>query len=197
MNDFWNERYNAKEYIYGITPNKFVEQELKKLKPGKILFPAEGEGRNAVFAATLGWEVVAFDPSKEGRKKAEKLARNNGVEIDYRLVGYVDAEFNENEFDALVLVFAHMPAQKRSEYHRKLLSFVKPGGKIIFEGFSKNQIKKNTGGPRNLDMLFSIHELKSDFNLLKEIIVNEEEKTINEGNFHRGVVSVINIVGTK
>ncbi len=86
--DFWNERYAEDKYAYGIEPNDFVKQELQKLKPGKILFPAEGEGRNAVYAAQLGFDVYAFDPSEEGRRKALKLARENNVNINYQLAGY-------------------------------------------------------------------------------------------------------------
>src|SRR5680860_1842183 len=83
MDDFWNERYGIEEYVYGTEPNQFYKELLKKLSPGKILFPAEGEGRNAVFAAQNGWDVTAFDSSTEGKKKAEKLAAAKGVSVKY------------------------------------------------------------------------------------------------------------------
>ena len=73
MKEFWNERFSKKEYAYGIEPNAFLKSELLKLKPGKILFPAEGEGTNSVFAATLGWNVVAFDNGREGRRNGSSL----------------------------------------------------------------------------------------------------------------------------
>jgi hypothetical protein len=74
MKEQWNERYSASEYIYGTGPNTWLVEKLAGLQPGKILFPAEGEGRNAVHAARLGWNVAAFDQSEAGRKKALKLA---------------------------------------------------------------------------------------------------------------------------
>ncbi|MDX1604123.1 MAG: SAM-dependent methyltransferase, partial [Salinimicrobium sediminis] len=83
MQEFWNERYQREEYIYGKDPNEYLKAQLKNLTPGRILFPAEGEGRNAVHAAKKGWQVSAFDQSEEGRKKALRLAEAEGVEIDY------------------------------------------------------------------------------------------------------------------
>ena len=85
MNDFWNDRYSSKEYVYGTGPNQFYKEQLEKLAPGKILFPAEGEGRNAVYTAKKGWSVTAFDPSSEGRKKALLLAKKNKVQIEYQI----------------------------------------------------------------------------------------------------------------
>lgn len=197
MNNFWDERFSSIEYIYGKEANEFVKHQLAKLQPGKILFPAEGEGRNSVFAASRGWEVTAFDPSIEGKKKAEMLASAKNVTIDYRIAGYENASFPENYFDCLVLVFAHMPAIHRERYHKKLLSFVKPGGTIILEGFSKTQIDYNTGGPKDLSMLFSEEELKSDFNELSEVTITERKTNLDEGTFHTGLAAVIDLFGIK
>jgi len=197
MNDFWNERFGTKEYIYGENPNEFVKQELAKLNPGKILFPAEGEGRNAVYAATQGWQVTAFDPSVEGKKKAELLALKNNVQIKYLIDNYESVDFPENTFDCIVLVFAHMHPLKRREFHKKLVSFLKPGGTLILEGFSKKQINKNTGGPKNIDMLFSREELESDFDSFNTLKTLEKNVILNEGPFHQGEASVIRILGTK
>ncbi len=197
MNDFWNERYSAEEYAYGESPNEFLKQELPKVKPGKILFPAEGEGRNAVFAATLGWDVNAFDPSTEGKKKAELLAAKHGVQIQYTISDYKNASYPENYFDALVLTFAHMPGEMRETVHRKLSSFLKPGGTLILEGFTKDQINNNTGGPKNIDFLFSEEELKNDFSEFSELNLYETETSLDEGPFHQGTASVIRIIAKK
>ncbi len=197
MNSFWNERFGTEEYAYGKAPNTYVEQELRKLKPGKILFPAEGEGRNAVFAAKLGWQVTAFDPSTEGKKKALLLAQRNGVSINYTIDTYESVTFPENSFDCLVLVFAHMPAAKRCEYHQKLISFLKPGGRLILEGFSKAQINNSSGGPRDMAMLFSQDELHGDFNRLKNLVITETDTILNEGPFHQGKAEIIRVSAVK
>ena len=197
MNDFWNERYATKEYAYGIEPNQFYKEQLENLIPGKILFPAEGEGRNAVHAAKKGWEVFAFDPSVEGKRKAEKLASENGVIINYQIAGYENVHFEPHFFDCIVLIFAHTHPLKRTEIHQKLISFLKPGGTLILEGFSKNQISYNSGGPRDIDMLFSKEELQSDFASFSELSVTETNYILDEGLFHQGIASVIRVFGIK
>jgi 2-polyprenyl-3-methyl-5-hydroxy-6-metoxy-1,4-benzoquinol methylase len=197
MNDFWNERYATKEYAYGIEPNQFYKEQLEKLIPGKILFPAEGEGRNAVHAANKGWEVFAFDPSLEGKRKAEKLASENGVNIDYQIAGYENVHFKPHFFDCIVLIFAHTHPLKRTEIHQKLTSYLKPGGFLILEGFSKNQISYNSGGPRDVNMLFSKEELRSDFGLFSNLNIAETDIFLDEGPFHQGKASVIRVLGIK
>ncbi len=197
MNSFWNERYAIEDYVYGTKPNEFYKVELEKFTPGKILFPAEGEGRNAVYAATLGWDVVAFDSSIEGKKKAEKLAREKRVTIQYIIADYNNIQFEPESFDCLVLIYAHMHPLKRNEYHKKLISFLKPGGKLILEGFSKKQINYNTGGPRDVNMLFSPEELRNDFNNLDRLSVDETTITLKEGQFHDGEAAVIRVLGSK
>lgn len=197
MTEFWNERYATVEYAYGTEPNQFLRQILVKIPPGKILFPAEGEGRNAVFAAKLGWDVTAFDVSTEGKKKAEQLASLNEVKINYIIDNFENISLTINSFDCIVLIFAHMTPSKRKDYHQKLISFLKPGGILILEGFSKKQISNNSGGPRDINMLFSKDELRSDFELLSELIITETDYNLNEGSFHQGIASVIRANGIK
>ncbi|HKL32551.1 MAG TPA: class I SAM-dependent methyltransferase [Tangfeifania sp.] len=197
MNQFWNERFAVEEYVYGTEPNQFFKNQLEKLQPGKILFPAEGEGRNAVYAATQKWDVTAFDSSTVAKKKAETLARQKGVVIDYRIADYENVSFPEENFDCLVLIYAHMHPLKRKEYHQKLASFIKPGGTLILEGFSKQQIENKTGGPRNVEMLFSEEELRDDFGFFSEITISQTDVTLDEGPFHQGKASVIRVTGEK
>lgn len=197
MNQFWNERYATDEYVYGTEPNQFFKNQLKNLHPGKILFPAEGEGRNAVYAATQEWQVTAFDSSTVAKDKAENLARKNNVAINYMIADYENTSFLSESFDCLVLIFAHMPPHKRKEYHQKLASLLKPGGKLILEGFSKKQIENNTGGPGNVEMLFSEDELLSDLHFFSELTVTEKTTTLNEGPFHQGKASLIQAIGIK
>jgi len=191
----WDERYAQKEYVYGKEPNDFFKQELAKYKPGKILLPAEGEGRNAVYAAKLGWEVYAFDSSSEAIKKAQQLASENNVEIHYTLSSFEEADYPNDYFDLIGLFYAH--TLNRAQNHKKLFRFLKPKGTIILEGFSKEQIHYNSGGPRNIEMLFSEEELQSDFADLTELITEKMETQLNEGKQHNGKASVIRLIGLK
>ncbi|MDO8951488.1 MAG: class I SAM-dependent methyltransferase, partial [Draconibacterium sp.] len=150
-----------------------------------------------VHAAKKGWEVFAFDPSVEGKRKAEKLASENGVNIDYQIAGYENVHFEPHFFDCIVLIFAHTHPLKRTEVHHKLTSYLKPGGILILEGFSKNQISYNSGGPRDIDMLFSKEEMQSDFASFSELSVTETNYILDEGLFHQGTASVIRVFGIK
>jgi len=106
----WNNRYKEDAYAFGTEPNLFFKQQLVKLHPGKILFPAEGEGRNAVHAAKLGWDVFAFDISEQGKQKALRLAAENNVHIDYQVGELPSLQYHPAQFDAVALVYAHFPA---------------------------------------------------------------------------------------
>ncbi|WP_018343752.1 class I SAM-dependent methyltransferase [Cytophaga aurantiaca] len=198
----WNERYSNEAFAYGEEPNAYLKEQLEKLNPAVILFPAEGEGRNAVFAARLGWDVSAFDISNEGKKKALQLAEKNKVKIDYKVGELSSLNYNAEQFDVLALIYAHFPAAIKSGLHKELSTYLRKGGIVIFEAFSKNNLQyvaKNpkVGGPKEMDMLFSIDEIKSDF--LDFEIIELEEKIIelNEGEFHNGTGSVIRFVGRK
>src|SRR5882672_261786 len=118
MNDAWierwNDRYSKKDFAYGVQPNNYLKEQLEKLDVGKILFPAEGEGRNAVFAARLGWTVSAFDISVEGKSKAIRLAETNKVTIDYQVGELQTLEYHREQFDAIALIYAHFPADIKS-----------------------------------------------------------------------------------
>lgn len=200
MKKKWDERYSAKEFAYGEQPNNYLKEQLLKIPAGTILFPAEGEGRNAVYAATIGWSVFAFDISDEGRKKAIHLADKHHVKIDYEVNEFQSLPYQVDQFDAIALIYAHFPSASKSSYHKTLTTFLRPGGILIFEAFSKKHLEymnTNMGGPKEIDMLFSIDELKSDFYNFEIIELVEQEIELNEGQFHIGKGSVIRFVGRK
>lgn len=202
MKEFWEERYADEQYAYGEEPNQFFKEQLALLKPGRILLPADGEGRNAVYAATQGWDVVAFDMSAEGKKKADALASKFGVEVDFHVGLIQEMEFPKASFDAMALIYAHFPVGFRQEWHRKLASYLKPGGTLILEGFSKEHLKlseKNpkAGGPKNIDMLFSLEELQDDFQDFELIECCGQTVHLEEGLYHVGKSSVTRLVARK
>lgn len=198
----WDERYRIEDYAYGTTPNEYLRENLSKLACGNILFPAEGEGRNAVFAATQGWNVSAFDISVEGQRKAYQLANKNNVTIDYHVGNITDLPFTMNQFDAVALIYAHFPPNERAQIHARLQTLLRNGGILLFEGFSKNhleyrKINENVGGPKDIDFLFSIEELQYDFSDFEFISLEEKVIQLNEGLFHNGIGSVIRCIAIK
>jgi 2-polyprenyl-3-methyl-5-hydroxy-6-metoxy-1,4-benzoquinol methylase len=202
MKEFWDDRYSKDEFAYGKHPNNYLKEQLEKLEVGSILFPAEGEGRNAVFAATLGWSVSAFDISTQGKNKALRLAESQNVSIDYKVGELNILNYDNNQFDAIALIYAHFPADIKSQYHKTFDKYLKKGGIVIFEAFSKkhldyNSVNEKIGGPKDINMLFSIEELKSDFVNYEIVELEEKEIELNEGLFHNGQGSVIRFVGRK
>ena len=198
----WNERYRGDEFAYGKEPNKYLKAQLEKLPPGTILFPAEGEGRNAVFAAKLGWTVSAFDISMEGKRKALHLAEVNKVVINYQVGELGELKYDNGQFDAIALIYAHFPADLKSLYHKTLDRYLRSKGVVIFEAFSKSHISyvrkdEKVGGPKEIDMLFSMEEVKADFSDYEILEMTETEVELTEGLFHNGTGSVIRFTGRK
>jgi ubiquinone/menaquinone biosynthesis C-methylase UbiE len=200
--EFWNTRYAENVYAYGEKPNVFFAEKIAELKPEKFLLPAEGEGRNAVFAAKLGWDVTAFDYSSEGKAKALQLADKENVSLNYIVSSLEEMSFEPNSYDAIALIYAHFPGEGRITQLQRMEKSLKVGGKIIFEAFSKNHLKyvqlnPKVGGPKELSMLFSKEELLEAFPNVKWEFLKEEEVTLEEGAFHQGVGMVIRGVGEK
>jgi SAM-dependent methyltransferase len=197
MKNEWDERYARQEYIYGTEPNKFLKEQLSLLKPGRILIPAEGEGRNAVFAASIGWETDAFDQSVEGQRKAIKLATHKGVSIDYYIQSLNDWNPEPDQYDCIALIFVHLPEGLRQQVHNAVIRSLKPGGTLLLEAFTLNQLPRTSGGPKTAELLFTRELIVSDF---KELIFTEfaeTQTTLNEGPLHQGLADVIQLTALK
>lgn len=202
MQEFWNDRYSEEGFAYGAEPNKFFKEALATLQPpGKLLLPAEGEGRNAVFAAQLGWQVTAFDFSSAGQKKALELAGKKGIQLTYLVAGVEEVNFPNEYFDSMALIYAHFNGEARAAYHKKLLATLKKGGIIIFEAYAKEQlncqVKYGSGGPKEEAMLFSLEEVKTEFDGVLFETLEQLEINVREGKYHNGPSAVIRFSGSK
>lgn len=200
MKEFWNKRYGSDEYAYGEAPNSWLREELPDVPPMKkqrILLPAEGEGRNAVYAAIKGYEVIAFDISEAGREKALQLASKNRLEIEYQVVDACDFEIEEGRYDVVALIYAHFPAAILAGLHQRYVRALREGGHFILEGFAKEQLPMNSGGPKNEEMLFSIDMLRKQLSELKTLDIRRERIQLDEGFYHSGEAEVIRAVGLR
>ena len=196
--NFWDERYSSKEYVYGTEPNQFFKEQIDRFSsPGKLLLPGEGEGRNAVYAAKLGWQVDAFDQSINAQKKALTLAEKSDVNINYSITDLKRFTPAANYYSSAAIVFVHFDSEVRSVFHQKIIDSLKPGGKLILESFSKSQFGKSSGGPQDLGMLYSFEDIKNDFKEMRTILLEEKNVFINEGEKHSGEASLIRYVGEK
>ncbi len=197
MKVFWEERYSQKEFAYGKEPNEFFKETLMGLKPGRILLPAEGEGRNAVYAARKGWEVEAFDFSEAAREKAALLARSFNVSITYEVEDYLSFRPILAPFDAVALIYSHTDSSTRKQFYGSIRKMLKPSGLLIVERFSKNQLGNDSGGPKNLDMLIDKEELATEFQDFEIQSLEEIETELNEGPYHVGLGSVVRMIAIK
>lgn len=197
MKEFWDERYSVEKFVYGTEPNDFFSNQIEGVSPGRMLLPGEGEGRNAIYAAKLGWKVHAFDFSPKAREKATKLAKNTGVEIGYDILDAENFTAGEARYDAIGVFFIHfLPAQRRS-FHSELVKSLAPGGMLIMEVFSKKQIENDSGGPKNIDMLYAVEDLTADMGGLDIVIAKEMNVEMSSGDFHNGRGEVIRLLAKK
>jgi SAM-dependent methyltransferase len=194
---FWDQRFSVEEYIYGTAPNKFFKKELDKLSPGKILLLGEGEGRNAVYAAKTGWSVDAVDYSYVAKAKALKLAQKEDVSIKYYVNQIKNYSPKNDYYDVAAIIFLHLNPFERKILHRGIIDALSPNGIAILEVYEKEQLGKSSGGPQNLEMLYSLDEIKSDFSELETVTLKKEIINLTEGNKHTGEASVIRYVGKK
>jgi len=196
MQQFWDQRYVENETVYGNEPNKFFKLFIDLHKPGTLLLPGEGEGRNAVYAASKGWQVDAFDFSQVAREKALDFARGERVIINYELKNIVDFKAGK-QYDAVGLIFVHLPEVLRRKFHQEVYNSIKPGGFMVLEAFAKEQAQLESGGPRDATLLYDAPSLCNDFPFLHMLSCEQKEIFLDEGDYHKGKASVLRMIGQR
>jgi len=197
MKAMWNERYQPEEFQYGMNPNDFFAEQIKDLPLGRILIPAAGEGRDAIYAAKLGWDVYAFDLSEQGVAKALKFARQENVHIHYVCADALQIQFPLESFDVIMSTYFHTPPEVRPAIHSKFIKWLKPGGTLLLEGFNPRQLAYTSGGPKQVDWLFSSALLANDFTSLQMQLNEEKQRILNEGPLHQGLAEVVQLRAKK
>ena len=197
---FWNERFNKEEFIFGKEPNEYlVEKTNQFLKLGdKVLCIADGEGRNGVWLAKQGMQVIAFDASNIALAKAKQFAKDNQVEVDYSFSDSDSFAWQENTYDAVIGIFIQFadPAM-RVRIFQQTLQALKPGGIFILQGYTPKQLEYKTGGPSLIEHLYTeelIRDLASDFEVLDLCCY---EKELSEGARHTGMSALLGLVARK
>ena len=137
-NEFWNNRYETNETVYGHEPNQFFKFFIDAHKPGTILLPAEGEGRNAIYAALKGWKVDAFDFSKVAQEKALKRAKEMKVKINYTVLEIENYKASK-QYDAVALIYVHLEPELRKIFHNEIAKSLSSEDYLVFEAFTKEQ----------------------------------------------------------
>ncbi len=192
----WDDRYARDEYVYGTEPNSFLVGQASRLC-GPVLSLAEGEGRNAVFLASLGLDLLGVDSSSVGLAKARALAARRGVQIRTEVADLAEFDPGLNRYGAIVSIFAHLPSVIRTRLYPCLTEALLPGGLVVMESYSERQLGYGTGGPKDTDMLMTPDKLRAGFPSLDILLLQEVEREVVEGSFHTGLASVVQFVGRK
>ena len=193
----WNERYSGDRYAYGMAANDFLVSMNDRLPVGKILCLAEGEGRNAVWLAEQGNEVTAVDASDIGLQKADRLAKDRGVEITTVHADLADYDIGKQRWDAIISIFCHLPPGLRGDVHRRCVEGLRDNGMILLEAYTPLQLEYKTGGPPVTEMMMDASSLRSELNGLEFLHLQECVREIHEGEFHSGAGAVVQVLAKR
>jgi SAM-dependent methyltransferase len=195
--ELWNARYAGDEFVYGTEPNDFVAAVAARIPPGPVLCLAEGEGRNAVYLATLGHPVTAVDQAEIALAKAQGLAAARGVTIKTVAADLAEFAIAPAAWAGIVSVWAHLPPPLRRAVHGQVVRGLLPGGRFILEAYSPAQLAFDTGGPRQVEMLMTAAQLQVELAGLAFEILRELERDVREGSKHTGRSAVVQVLARK
>lgn len=194
----WNERFSQPDPPYGETPNAFLAQQSLRLQPGnKLLVPGDGYGRNGIWLAGQGFRVHTVDLSQVGVERARKSAQAAGISLTIEQADLSTWSWPVEEYDGVFSIFVHLPPDLRTKIHASMLRSVKPGGLIIVQNFSPAQLKHSSGGPKQVEMLYTAAMLRQDFAPAVPLELEEKEIHISEGHMHSGPAAVVQAVFRK
>ena len=195
----WEDRYRVPDYVFGTEPNYFLVS-CKALLPrsGKALAVADGEGRNGIWLAEQGLEVLSLDFSPSAQEKARALAKQRGVTLTIAQADVHTWDYPEAAFDVVVEIFTQFstPAERAKKWAgmRKAL---KRGGLLIIQGYTPKQLQYGTGGPKEIENLYTRAMLEAAFRDFQDMSIVEEELELHEGTSHGGMSAVINLTARK
>ncbi len=194
----WDQRYNQPEYFFGREPADFLRRESKHLRAGgRVLCIADGEGRNSVYLAGLGYDVTAFDPSPVGVEKARRLAEQNQVTPDFHLSGVETWDWTQT-YDAVVAIFIQFAAPElRERMFRWMAQATAPGGVLLLHGYAPRQVDYGTGGPPNASHMYTVGMLRDAFDSFEILRLTDYDTEIDEGPWHSGKSALVDLIARK
>lgn len=197
-NKFWDERYSGDQLVYGESPNGFLESLKGRIpRSGKAIDIGAGEGRNALFLASLGLDVLAIDQSAVGMQKAERLANERGLHLRTQAVDLNDFDAEPDSINFVSSIFVHLPENLRRTVHGRIRSWLKPGGIFVLEAYTPQQLLRTTGGPKDPLLLATLETIVNELYGLEILHQAELVRDVTEGTFHTGDACVVQIVARK
>jgi SAM-dependent methyltransferase len=201
MSEFerWEARFAAPEYVFGKAPNAFLKSHAHLLKKGqKALAFADGEGRNGVFLAECGLDVLSIDFSPNAIAKAKALARERGVTLRVEQADIFTWNWPTAAFDVIVgIFFQFAPPDMRTQVFKNIKKALKPGGLLLIQGYRPEQVDYKTGGPPHRENMYTRKLLQEAFGDFSSLEINEHDSEVDEGSGHKGISALIDLVGRK
>jgi len=197
--DAWDARYRSEEYIFGTRPNVFLASQEKYLAAGaRVLAVADGEGRNGVWMAQRGCKVCSVDISPVAVEKARKLALDRGVDIEFAIADLMEWVWPPGAFDVVVCIFIQFASPRmRKKMFDGFWRTLRPGGVVIMEGYGVQQLQYTSGGPREVENLYTLQMLREAFAEWELLLLREYDAVLDEGPKHRGMAALVDLVARK
>jgi SAM-dependent methyltransferase len=195
----WEERFSVPEYVFGTEPNAFLRSQADILpKSGKALAIADGEGRNGIWLAEQGLDVLSVDFSPTALAKAQALARERGVTLRTLQADIIAWDWPSAEFDVVVgIFFQFVGPSERARIFAGMRKALKPGGLLLLEGYGPKQLEYKTGGPSELENLYTEELLREEFAGFSELATKAYDSVMSEGIRHVGMAALVDLVARK
>ncbi len=199
MREFWDAHYADENYIFGTEPNVFLAAQGHLFKPGqKALAVADGEGRNGVWLAQQGLDVLSLEISRIGLAKARKLAEEKRVEVRFEEGDVRTWDWGKERFDVIVAIFVQFATpDERTRLFRDMKQALKPGGLLILQGYTPKQVEYKTGGPPQAENMYTAEMLRDAFSGMEILHLREHEEFVAEGTKHYGMSALVDMVARK
>jgi SAM-dependent methyltransferase len=197
--DFWNTRFSEQSYLFGTAPNAFLSSQRALLRPGmRALAVADGEGRNGVWLATQGLDVLSVDFSPVALKKAGELAAAAQVTLKTECVDLATWDWGGPRFDLVAAIFIQFAEPDlRDHIFQQMKNVLVPGGLLLLEGYGPKQLIYGTGGPQDLNKLYTPALLKEAFGDFDILTLKEYDADLSEGDRHKGTSAIVDLVAQK
>ncbi len=196
---FWDERFSEPGFAYGTEPNDFLASNAERYFPpkGEVVSLGEGEGRNALFLARLGFHVTGVDASRVGMEKTRALAEKNGLHVHTVVTDLADYDLGTSRWDAIVSIWCHTEPKLRARLHRAVVGALKPGGVFLLEAYTPKQLEHQTGGPKSVELLMTLDAVRAELAGLEILVGEEKLREVHEGKYHEGTSAVLQLIARK
>ncbi len=197
--NFWDDRFSQPEYLFGTKPADFLTRHIHFLAPcSRVLCIADGEGRNSVWLAGQGMQVVAMDGSVVALDKARALARTAKVSVDYRQGDVTRWDWDGAQYDVLVgIFFQFLGPDARQQVFAGLHRALKPGGLLMLHGYAPRQVGYGTGGPPHVENMYDLALLNEAFGGYDMLYEADYDADVDEGRGHSGRSALVDFIARK